>query len=361
MRYAFILLAVLALGDGILGEELSKGNRHDLHEYVLQDEVGAVRIGIGAGQDANAPNEEGHLALVTAVKTKNIEIATFLLTYSANASISEPISGTSAIVAAFAEGDAQMSRLLLKYGADPDIEDGNGATARSVVPDDAEFVEMLEGYDARGPMAFEDPPGSWTAHIAEEYDGATYYFNNGTNEVTYQKPPSCAWMKATVEGHNLYFNAITRQTTWRRPDALAWRKLADEETGNEFWYNYRTEATVSRTPAELSGDLLTEMDAEAGTYWYNPVTGKHSWENPSEESWQKGYHAASGNHFYFHHEKGSTWEAPEDHSWEEHKSSEHNLPFYHSRVLGESQWEKPAALSWIKSTLLNGQALSDEL
>lgn len=51
----------------------------------------------------------GYLALVTAVRNKNLEIAEYLLNYLANSTLSEPISGGSAIVTAFEIGDSSVS------------------------------------------------------------------------------------------------------------------------------------------------------------------------------------------------------------------------------------------------------------
>ncbi|GAB5407611.1 MAG: hypothetical protein Aurels2KO_58420 [Aureliella sp.] len=42
----------------------------------------------------------------------------------------------------------QMSRLLLQFGSNPDIEDDDGNTARSVTPYCSEFLEILSEYDA---------------------------------------------------------------------------------------------------------------------------------------------------------------------------------------------------------------------
>lgn len=50
----------------------------------------------------------GHLAIATAVRNKNLEIAEYLLNYMANATLPEPISGSSAIVTAFEIGDSSV-------------------------------------------------------------------------------------------------------------------------------------------------------------------------------------------------------------------------------------------------------------
>ncbi|GMH34726.1 hypothetical protein BSKO_02587 [Bryopsis sp. KO-2023] len=188
----------------------------DLHQFVLENDARAI-LNVRFTEDVHVPNGDGQFALVTAVRTGNLEIAKLLLAHRVAASIFEPVAKTNAIVAAFGYGDAEMSRLLLQFGANPDIEDDDGNTARSVAPYCSEFLEILS-----------------------EYDAGALYVNKETLEKTKETPPSCAWRKNAIQGHTFFQNAVTGQTTWRRPNALAWRKLLDEKSGMEFWYNYRT-------------------------------------------------------------------------------------------------------------------------
>lgn len=103
------------------------------------------------------------------------------------------------------------------------------------------------------------------------------------------------------------------------------------------------------------------MLREVGTYWYNHVTGEHSWEDPKESSWVKAKHE-TGHEYYFHPEtQESTWEVPEEHSWVAHMSHEHGRHFYTSKNKEHSQWEKPASMGWMKGNMLkSGKAMSDE-
>ncbi|GMH34777.1 hypothetical protein BSKO_02638 [Bryopsis sp. KO-2023] len=120
----------------------------DLHQFVLESDARAI-WNVRFSEDVHVPNESGQFALVTTVKTGNLEIAKLLLAHRVAASIFEPVAKTNAIVAAFGYGDAEMSRLLLQFGANPDIEDDDGNTARSVAPYSREFLEILSEYDAR--------------------------------------------------------------------------------------------------------------------------------------------------------------------------------------------------------------------
>ncbi|GMH34785.1 hypothetical protein BSKO_02646 [Bryopsis sp. KO-2023] len=138
----------------------------DLHQFVLENDARAI-LNVRFTEDVHVPNGDGQFALVTAVRTGNLEIAKLLLAHRVAASIFEPVAKTNAIVAAFGYGDAEMSRLLLQFGANPDIEDDDGNTARSVAPYCSEFLEILSEYDADGSMAFEDPPGTWSTCRAE--------------------------------------------------------------------------------------------------------------------------------------------------------------------------------------------------
>ena len=53
-------------------------------------------------------------------------------------------------------------------------------------------------------------------------------------------------------------------------------------------------------------------------------------------------HSEEHNHTYYIDDDGeATWDVPEHAAWKEHHSKEHDRPFYHNDVSGETVWEKP--------------------
>jgi hypothetical protein len=70
----------------------------------------------------------------------------------------------------------------------------------------------------------QDAPGAWSKHYPESHD-TPYYHNAANGESRFMVPPSCAWIKAAVDGHPIYVNQVTRQSMWTRPKALSWKRL----------------------------------------------------------------------------------------------------------------------------------------
>lgn len=77
-----------------------------------------------------------------------------LINYNANATKAEPATGMSALTVAFSQSNEPMATLLLHYGASPDIEDGKGATARSLAKK-PHMQALIDRWDKHGTMAFE--------------------------------------------------------------------------------------------------------------------------------------------------------------------------------------------------------------
>ncbi|GMH34776.1 hypothetical protein BSKO_02637 [Bryopsis sp. KO-2023] len=187
----------------------------DLHQFVLENDARAI-LNVRFTEDVHVPNGDCQFALVTAVRIGNLEIAKLLLAHRVAASIFEPVAKTNAIVAAFGYGDAEMSRLLLQFGANPDIEDDDGNTARSVAPYCSEFLEILSEYDADGSMAFEDPPGTWSTCRAE-YGGERSWEDPNEYE---------CWRECHLEGYGVpyYWSRVLGRSQWEKPPALLWCK-----------------------------------------------------------------------------------------------------------------------------------------
>jgi hypothetical protein len=186
-----------------------------------------------------------------AVSRGDLQSAEVLLNYRANATKAELQSGMSAMTTAFSKGNAPLAQLLMKYGGDPDVEDGSDRTARSMVKKNGKLADFLDKWDADGAMSFEvspcfrtvqqhfgtifrcpciktyglqDSPGTWTRHVHEAH-AVPFYYNRGTGQSQFMVPTSCAWHKASVDGHPIYTNYVTHQAVWNRPPALAWKLL----------------------------------------------------------------------------------------------------------------------------------------
>jgi hypothetical protein len=66
-----------------------------------------------------------------------------------------------------------------------------------------------------------------------------------------------------------------------------------------YWYNYITEATSVNVPAELPAEVASELDFDAGTYYYNTITNKASWNDPTDATWRE-VTDPNGRKFWYH-------------------------------------------------------------
>jgi hypothetical protein len=60
---------------------------------------------------------------------------------------------------------------------------------------------------------------------------------------------------------------------WTMPDALAWRYVKDVEHQQFFWFNFRTNVTMTLQPAELTDLTAAEAIKQSNTIWQHQTTG----------------------------------------------------------------------------------------
>ena len=77
-----------------------------------------------------------------------------LVNYRANATMFEPATGMSALTTAFTNSHEVIAKLLLQYGADHDVVDAKGNTARSLAKKPG-MKALLDLWDQDGAMALE--------------------------------------------------------------------------------------------------------------------------------------------------------------------------------------------------------------
>lgn len=89
-----------------------------------------------------------------AVYRGDTKCAHVLVNYQANATLTEPSSGMSALTIAFSATNEPMARLLLQYGANPDVKDSKGKSARSLA-EKHDMKHLINDWDEFGAQAFE--------------------------------------------------------------------------------------------------------------------------------------------------------------------------------------------------------------
>lgn len=91
---------------------------------------GLVELLLGRGADIDLPAEDrGYTALMDAAANGNLEILEFLLGRGASTALVSK-DGQTALIIAVGRNDAAMAKILIEAGADPDVADKLGLSAR---------------------------------------------------------------------------------------------------------------------------------------------------------------------------------------------------------------------------------------
>ncbi|WP_237662912.1 ankyrin repeat domain-containing protein [Sutcliffiella horikoshii] len=97
---------------------------------LLEDTVLLVKM-LEAGHDVNFQDDDGRTPLMQAVIDQHIEMATLLIQYGAHVNMQDYLGETAALHFAAQNNSAEITEVLLKNGAEIDLEDINGNTPLS--------------------------------------------------------------------------------------------------------------------------------------------------------------------------------------------------------------------------------------
>ncbi|PNH01707.1 Zygote-specific protein 3 [Tetrabaena socialis] len=228
--------------------------------------------------DVNQPDSKGRLPLIEAVRVKELKFVDALLQYGSLAKSKDPATGATPLHVAFQQNLPQIAKMLLQYGADPNDKDKAGKMARDFAPS-KEVRELILAYDADGPMAFEDAPGTWSKQ------------SKGSSECRrprIERPGEVpAEMMADIEGNvNVrWHNTKTDEFAWTDPAYhTPWRELTDEATGKTYWFNIESGESVWEMPSDMA--WVQVKDEESGQhYYFNRITSDSTWDAPNHLSW----------------------------------------------------------------------------
>jgi hypothetical protein len=164
-----------------------------------------------------------------------------------------------------------------------------------------------------------------------------FWFNNVTGESSWKEPealgiPAAAGTQG--EGHRYW--VVDGKPSWEAPEEYAWRSLASAEgaDGRPYFQNTVTQAVTWERPAALGWSRRSVSK----TFWYNAVTGESRREPPTDVV---GFEHESGQRYFAGADGAATWDKPAAGAWTEARSEEHDRPYFHNAVTGETVWERP--------------------
>ena len=104
--------------------------------------------------DVNSPNSDHLFPLVSAVQAENVDVVHFLIHSGANVNVIS-FNGDTPLIRlckknVFTENDNRIARILILAGANPDLQDNEGITARSLKP---ELIEEATQMHSMTPVA----------------------------------------------------------------------------------------------------------------------------------------------------------------------------------------------------------------
>lgn len=190
----------------------------DVFELVMEGntetlaEVLAIRL-----EDPNIRSGDGSSMIYIASKYGQAGVVDVLLQAGAQVDHPHLHSGNSSLLVSVMQGELEIAKLLLAYGANMDHRNKAGDSPRSLIEELEErgesgsdqFSKLVALYDKDGPMAFEDPPGTWQLFTEANRN---YYQNLYTQESRWSVPPSCAWNRRKKEsGLFAYANKVSKR------------------------------------------------------------------------------------------------------------------------------------------------------
>ena len=263
----------------------------DVFEVVTFGDSETLGNLLAVGQDANARNGNGTTLLSVASAVGNLAAAELLLQAGAHVNATDLRSRNTSLHVAADRGFEEIARLLLSYGASPDIKNAEGETVRGTIQraaqaamamatalpaapsqgipfgslgegggegagdedDSSEEAEaaldaardaarmaqaasdamgaLLAAYDRGGAAAFEDPPGSWRK-IASSSSSS---FSGGRS--------------------HYYYHVDLQESRWETPPTCGWRESITR-SGAPVYYNVVTQQVVWQKPNALRWRLV---------------------------------------------------------------------------------------------------------
>lgn len=137
----------------------SKKEDLDLFEAAILGDIQKIRTWAEKGRDLNALAEDGHTALGLACYFSQTEAVKWLVTLGADIhQRSQNVMGVFPLNAAVAAGNHAITQFLLIKGADPNVQQSNGATSlhAAVFANNRVMTELLLKHKASVTIAMQD-------------------------------------------------------------------------------------------------------------------------------------------------------------------------------------------------------------
>ena len=143
-----VIVILIENGAYVSGSESGLGDKVPLCAAAKGGHIKAAEVLLTHGADINAGGIDKYTPLGTAVSNRQVEMVKYLLSKGADVN-ARAIYGCTPLYTAVSKRNMELARLLLEHGASTDFKcNGRTALTTSVFNDDAEMTEMLLSFGA---------------------------------------------------------------------------------------------------------------------------------------------------------------------------------------------------------------------
>lgn len=211
------------------------------------------------------------------------------------------------------------------------------------------FLRTTLHSTATANAAVGDAAESEWEEVEDAATGALHYYNPQTSETVYERPASLALRDAhdaayAAGGHGAHGGAVAVHHTYER---------CVTEDGVPYWYNPLDGTSTWEDPREHIDTVVDDATGEEVTwethidestgheYFYNPLTEETTWEQPAALWKSLKVAVSTTSHFGFGAASAAAAAGSEAHEEYEECTTEEGHAYYYNKATGQSSWEAP--------------------
>lgn len=218
--------------------------------------------------------------------------------------------------------------------------------------DNPSLVTEMTNHDRDSPL-----PAGWERLVAP-LNGMTYYKNTSTGETTWKKPKQEKMNGSPTQSQQLP-SINSASSTSQSKSILGWQMLQDPMSGQTYYRNEQTNELSWQRPPSQAEEVRTSPEtryqlpqggwealqdpASGRTFYRNTSTNETTWQQPSSEE---------------QNIPTQKKESPLPPGWNEMTEHSTGKKYYANAATGETSWEKPYAMNLPKDSYQDNPAES---